>query len=206
MADTHRVDRTDRHLQFQSPYEGGRVNIQYEGGGGAGGYGGGYAAGGYKSMMPERGPSTTQVLSFLVGVPVVGSLLAIAGLLLAGSVIGLLISIPLFLLFSPVIVPAALTIGLATIGFLASGVFGLTGLSSVSWVMNYLRGTRKSVPEQLEYAKRRMADAVGYAGQKGKEMGQHVQDKAHEAKQYDISKTHDTTTKGHQTTQRTAAA
>ncbi|KAF8051909.1 hypothetical protein N665_1651s0001 [Sinapis alba] len=209
MADTHRVDRTDRHLQFQSPYEGGRVNIQYEGGGVAGGYGGrggGYAAGGYKSMMPERGPSSTQVLSFLVGVPVVGSLLAIAGLLLAGSVIGLLISIPLFLLFSPVIVPAALTIGLASTGFLASGMFGLTGLSSVSWVMNYLRGTRKSVPEQLEYAKRRMADAVGYAGQKGKEMGQHVQDKAHEAKQYDISKTHDTTTKGHETTQRTAAA
>lgn len=126
---------------------------------------------------------------------------------LAGSVIGLLISIPLFLLFSPVIVPAALTIGLAATGFLASGMFGLTGLSSVSWVLNYLRGTRKSsVPEQLEYAKKRMADAVGYAGQKGKEMGQHVQNKAQEAKQYDISKTHDTTTKGHETTQRTAAA
>ncbi|CDY11685.1 BnaC06g12930D [Brassica napus] len=200
MADTHRVDRTDRHLQFQSPYEGGRVSIQYEGGGG-------YGAEGYKSMMPERGPSSTQVLSFLVGVPIVGSLLAIAGLLLAGSVIGLLISIPLFLLFSPVIVPAALTIGLAATGFLASGMFGLTGLSSVSWVLNYLRGTRKSsVPEQLEYAKKRMADAVGYAGQKGKEMGQHVQNKAQEAKQYDISKTHDTTTKGHETTQRTAAA
>ncbi|WZZ65857.1 hypothetical protein YC2023_077227 [Brassica napus] len=104
MADTHRVDRTDRHLQFQSPYEGGRVSIQYEGGGGAGGYGGrggGYGAEGYKSMMPERGPSSTQ---------------------------------------------------------------------------------------------------------KGKEMGQHVQNKAQEAKQYDISKTHDTTTKGHETTQRTAAA
>ncbi|KAF8096465.1 hypothetical protein N665_0308s0039 [Sinapis alba] len=225
MADTHRVDRTDRHLQFQSPYEGGRVNVQYEGGGGAGGYGqsgyvgggvgygqSGYGGGGggYKSMMPERGPSSTQVLSFLVGVPLVGSLLAIAGLLLAGSVIGLMISIPLFLLFSPVIVPAAITIGLATTGFLTSGMFGLTGLSSISWVMNYLRMTRGSVPDQLEYAKRRMADAVGYAGQKGKEMGQLVQDKAHEAKQYDISKPHDTTTttttKGHETTQRTAAA
>lgn len=69
------------------------------------------------------------------------------------------------------------------------------------------------MPDQLDYAKRRMADAVGYAGQKGKEMGQFVQDKAHEAKQYDISKPHDTTTtttttatKGHETTQRTAAA
>lgn len=61
MADTHRVDRTDRHLQFQSPYEGGRVHLQYEGGGGVG-VGG---AGGYKSMMPESGPSSTQVTSFL---------------------------------------------------------------------------------------------------------------------------------------------
>ncbi|NP_001303224.1 oleosin 21.2 kDa-like [Brassica napus] len=220
MADTHRVDRTDRHLQFQPPYEGGRVNIQFEGAGegygqsgygGGGGYGqSGYGGGGYKSMMPESGPSSTQVISFLVGVPIVGSLLAIAGLLLAGSVIGLMISIPLFLLFSPVIVPAAITIGLATTGFLASGMFGLTGLSSISWVMNYLRRTRGGVPDQLEYAKRRMADAVGYAGQKGKEMGQFVQDKAHDAKQYDISKPQDTTTttttttKGHET--RTAAA
>ena len=71
MADTHRVDRTDRHLQFQSPYEGGRVNIQFEGAGGGygqSGYGGGggygqsgYGGGGYKSMMPESGPSSTQV-------------------------------------------------------------------------------------------------------------------------------------------------
>lgn len=141
----------------------------------------------------------------MIGVPVVGTLLALAGLLLAGSVIGLLVAIPLFLLFSPVIVPAALTVGLATTGFLAAGMFGLTGLSSISWVMNYIRGTRKSVPEQLEYAKRRMADAVGYAGQKGKELGQNVQNKAEEAKQYDTAaKTHDTT-KGQTTTQRATA-
>nr|CAA63022.1 oleosin type2 [Arabidopsis thaliana] len=199
MADTHRVDRTDRHFQFQSPYEGGRGQGQYEGDRG-------YGGGGYKSMMPESGPSSTQVLSLLIGVPVVGSLLALAGLLLAGSVIGLMVALPLFLLFSPVIVPAGLTIGLAMTGFLASGMFGLTGLSSISWVMNYLRGTKRTVPEQLEYAKRRMADAVGYAGQKGKEMGQHVQNKAQDVKQYDISKPHDTTTKGHETQGGTTAA
>jgi len=56
MADTHRVDRTDRHFQFQSPYEGGRGQGQYEGDRG-------YGGGGYKSMMPESGPSSTQVMS-----------------------------------------------------------------------------------------------------------------------------------------------
>lgn len=128
-----------------------------------------------------------QILALIAGVPIGGSLLALAGLTLAGSVIGLLVSIPLFLLFSPVIVPAAITIGLAVTGILASGLFGLTGLSSVSWVLNYLRGTSETVPEQLDYAKRRVADAVGYAGQKGKEMGQYVQDKAQEAHDTNVS-------------------
>ena len=131
-----------------------------------------------------------QIVALIAGVPIGGSLLALAGLTLAGSVIGFMLSIPLFLLFSPVIVPAALTIGLAVTGILASGLFGLTGLSSVSWVLNYIRGRSDTVPEQLDYAKRRMADAVGYAGQKGKEMGQYVQDKAHEA--HDTSLTTET--------------
>ncbi|CAF2143627.1 oleosin S2-2 [Brassica rapa] len=169
------VDRTDKGLQLQPQYED-RVGYGY-------GYGGNTD---YKS----RGPSTNQIVALIAGVPIGGSLLALAGLTLAGSVIGFMLSIPLFLLFSPVIVPAALTIGLAVTGILASGLFGLTGLSSVSWVLNYIRGRSDTVPEQLDYAKRRMADAVGYAGQKGKEMGQYVQDKAHEA--HDTSLTTET--------------
>ncbi|KAL1203388.1 Oleosin 20.3 kDa [Cardamine amara subsp. amara] len=173
------VDRTDKkvHLQPTSYYD---DDVGY-------GYG-------YGADSKSRGPSSNQVLSLIIGVPVGGTLLALAGLTLAGSVIGLLVSIPLFLLFSPVIVPAALTIGLAATAILASGLFGLTGLSSVSWVLNYIRGTTESVPEQLDYAKRRMADAVGYAGMKGKEMGQYVQDKAHEARETDL--TTDTTGTG----------
>ncbi|KAL0792657.1 hypothetical protein Bca101_064034 [Brassica carinata] len=169
------VDRTDKGLLLQPQYED-RV-----------GYGSGY---GYGADYKSRGPSTNQVVALVAGVPIGGSLLALAGLTLAGSVIGFMLSIPLFLLFSPVIVPAALTIGLAVTGILASGLFGLTGLSSVSWVLNYIRGTSETVPEQLDYAKRRMADAVGYAGQKGKEMGQYVQDTAREA--HDTSLTTET--------------
>ncbi|XP_010528231.1 PREDICTED: oleosin 21.2 kDa-like [Tarenaya hassleriana] len=155
MADRDR----ERHMQVSHPYEGGQ---------------------GIKSILPERGPSSTQVLALLTGIPVGGTLLALAGLALAGSVIGLMIATPLFIIFSPVIVPAAITIGLAVTGFLSSGLFGLTGLSSISWVMNYLRGTRRSMPEQMEYAKRRMADVVGYTGQKTKDVGQTVQSKAQE--------------------------
>ncbi|KAJ0252954.1 Oleosin 20.3 kDa [Hirschfeldia incana] len=166
------VDPTDKRIHLQPQYEG---DVGY-----------GYGYGG-RADYKSSGPSSNQVVALIVGVPVGGSLLALAGLTLAGSVIGLMLSVPLFLLFSPVLVPAAITIGLAVTAILASGLFGLTGLSSVSWVLNYLRGTSDTVPEQLDYAKRRMADAVGYAGQKGKEMGQYVQDKAHEAHDTNIT-------------------
>ncbi|CAA7046599.1 unnamed protein product [Microthlaspi erraticum] len=184
------VDRGDKRIHLQPQFN---DDVGY-----GSGYGYGYGAG---AEYQSRGPSSNQVLALIAGVPIGGTLLALAGLTLAGSVIGLLVSIPLFLLFSPVIVPAAITIGLAVTGILASGLFGLTGLSSVSWVLNYLRGTSETVPEQLDYAKRRVADAVGYAGQKGKEMGQYVQDKAHEA--HDTNVTLETNEPGGKTTRRT---
>ncbi|KFK33679.1 hypothetical protein AALP_AA5G045700 [Arabis alpina] len=163
------VDTTDKRVHLQPSYD---DDVGY-------GYG-------YDANVKNRGPSSTQLVSLIAGLPIGGTLLALAGLTLAGSVVGFMVSIPLFLLFSPVIVPAALTVALAVTGILASGLFGLTGLSSVSWVLNYLRGTSDSVPEQLDYAKRRMADAVGYAGHKGKEMGQYVQDRAQDVHDTEI--------------------
>ena len=139
-------------------------------------YGG---AKGYQQLQ-QQGPSTGKVLLVLALLPVGGTLLAFAGLTLMGTLFGLAVSTPVFLLFSPVLVPAALTIGLALMGFLTSGAFGVTGLSSLSWVFNYFG--RTSVPDQLDYAKRRMQDAAGYTGQKTKEAGQEIQTKAQEGK------------------------
>ncbi|PON84249.1 Oleosin [Trema orientale] len=133
-----------------------------------------------KGYGQQPGPSTGKVLLVLALLPVGGTLLALAGLTLMGTVLGLVVSTPVFLLFSPVLVPAALTIGLAVMGFLTSGAFGVTGLSSLSWVFNYFR--RASVPEQLDFAKRRAQDAAAYAGQKTKEVGQDIQSKTQEGK------------------------
>jgi hypothetical protein len=117
------------------------------------------------------------------------------------------VTTPLFILFSPVLVPATIVIGLAVAGFLTSGAFGLTALSSFSWVMNYIRQTQGTVPEQLESVKRGMADVAGYvgqktkeAGQKTKEVGQDIQSKAQDAKR------NSTTTTGTGVTATTAAA
>lgn len=152
-------------------------------------YGGG--GGGFSSLFPERGPSASQIIAVAAGVPIGGTLLLLAGISLIASLIGLAVVTPLFILFSPVIVPAVMTIGLAVAGILTSGAFGLTGLMSFSWLMNYIRETRGIVPEQLDYAKNRMADMADYVGQKTKEVGHDIQTKAHEAKRTPIT-THDT--------------
>ncbi|KAJ8449072.1 hypothetical protein Cgig2_004127 [Carnegiea gigantea] len=118
----------------------------------------------FKSFLHEKAPSTSQVIALVTLFPVGAFLLFLAGLALTGSVLGLAVTAPLFVIFSPVIVPAALTIGLAVTGFLASGAFGITGLSAFSWIV-----TRRA---------REMARDVG---QKTKEAGQEVSGKAREA-------------------------
>ncbi|KAF3635290.1 Oleosin S1-2 [Capsicum baccatum] len=138
------------------------------------------------SLLPQKGPSTSQILAVVALVPVGGVLLGLAGLTLLGTIIGLCVATPVFLLFSPVLVPAALTVALAVTGFLTSGAFGLTGLSSLSWIVNYFKQGR-TMTEQLDYTKRRIqeraAEAAAQVGQKTKEAGQAIQSKAQEGKE-----------------------
>nr|XP_043633563.1 oleosin Ara h 10.0102-like [Erigeron canadensis] len=127
-----------------------------------------------------QGPSKSKILAVVALLPIGGALLGLAGITLAGTMIGVAIATPLFILFSPVLVPAILAIGLAVAGFLTSGTFGLTGLSSLSYLVNYLRQLTGSVPEEVDAAKRRLQDLVEYTGQKTKDVGQTIQDKAHD--------------------------
>ncbi|XP_009612534.1 oleosin H2-like [Nicotiana tabacum] len=140
------------------------------------------AGGMIKSLLPQRGPSATQVLAIVTLLPVGGTLFCLAGITLFGSLIGLAVATPVFLLFSPVLVPAILTFALAVAGFLTSGAFGVTGLSSLSWILNYFR-QGKFVPENLDAVKRRMQDAAVQLGQKTKDAGQTIQNKAREGKE-----------------------
>ncbi|XP_028772353.1 P24 oleosin-like [Neltuma alba] len=164
------VHPTTRYEAVTTRYEGG-LNPQYR-----------YEGGAKSTLFPESGPSTAQMIAILAGVPIGGTLLMLAGFTLMGTLLGLAVTVPLFILFSPVLVPATMVIGLAVAGFLTSGACALIALSSFSWVMNYIRQTQGTIPEQLDSAKRRMADVVGQVGQKTKEVGQDIQSKAHEVK------------------------
>ncbi|CAA7402315.1 unnamed protein product [Spirodela intermedia] len=83
---------------------------------------------------------SSQVLAVATLFPVGGVLLVLSGLTLTATVIALAAATPLLVIFSPVLVPAALVVALAVAGFLASGAFGLTALSSLSYISVYLRG------------------------------------------------------------------
>ena len=63
-----------------------------------------------------------------------GSMLILSGLIVAGTVIALTIATPLLVIFSPVLVPAVITVSLLIMGFLASGGFGVAGITVFSWV------------------------------------------------------------------------
>ncbi|KAK9272633.1 hypothetical protein L1049_003009 [Liquidambar formosana] len=129
--------------------------------------------GGFKNLLPQKGPSASQVIAVITLLPVGGTLLTLAGITLTLTLIGCAVTTPIFFICSPVLVPAAIVLGLAVTAFLASGALGLTALSSLTWVFNYLRGAASTMPEQMDHAKRRMQE-------KAKDLGQGIQNKAQE--------------------------
>ncbi|XP_028781774.1 oleosin 16.4 kDa-like [Neltuma alba] len=133
------------------------------------------------TVFPEKAPSSSQVLALSFLLPLGAFLLFVAAITGTGTVVGIALSTPLFVIFSPVLLPAAFLIGLAVAGFLTSGAFGVTAFSSFTWLANFLRRSRLS--EQLEYAKHRAEETIGHAAQSVKEAGETVLSKAQEAGQ-----------------------
>ncbi|OMO52231.1 Oleosin [Corchorus olitorius] len=86
-----------------------------------------------------------------------GSLLVLSGLTLAGTVIALTIATPLFVIFSPVLVPALIAAALLVTGFVASGGFGVAAISVLSWIYGYATGKHPPGADQLDQARMKLA-------------------------------------------------
>ncbi|XP_021733566.1 oleosin 16.4 kDa-like [Chenopodium quinoa] len=133
----------------------------------------------FKHFLHEKAPSSSNVVAFATILPLGGFLLGLSGLAFVGSLIGLALTTPLFVLFSPVIVPAVLTIGLVVLGFLVAGGFGITGLSAFSWIINYFRGYEMghAAGMDMDHVSRWAHDKAGDMGHRVKEMGQGIKDR-----------------------------
>ncbi|XP_010482455.1 PREDICTED: oleosin 14.9 kDa-like [Camelina sativa] len=86
-------------------------------------------------------PKARQMVKAATAVTAGGSLLVLSGLTLAGTVIALTVATPLLVIFSPVLVPAVITVTLIITGFLASGGFGIAAITAFSWLYRHMTGS-----------------------------------------------------------------
>ncbi|KAI7749331.1 hypothetical protein M8C21_023666 [Ambrosia artemisiifolia] len=98
-----------------------------------------------------------------------GSLLILSGLTLVGTVITLTMATPLLVIFSPVLVPAVITVFVLLTGLLTSGGFGLAAATVLSWMYRYVAGEHRT------------HEARHKIGSKGWERDQHATGKGHHA-------------------------
>jgi len=130
---------------------------------------------GLMQKIQENAPSAQQVMKMMAAITVGGALLLLAGITLTGTVVTLVVATPVLIFFSPVLVPVGTVLLLTTMGFLSAGGFGIAALSSLSWIVNYIRGKHPPGADKVDYARQRIASkakdvkdrAGGYMQKKG---------------------------------------
>lgn len=111
----------------------------------------------YPMMHQKQQPVSHQVVKAATAVTAGGSLLLLSGLIVAATVIALTLATPLLVIFSPILVPAVITIFLLCSGFLASGGFGVAAVSVMTWMYRYVTGKQPPGADQLDQAKSKLA-------------------------------------------------
>ncbi|KAI8540247.1 hypothetical protein RHMOL_Rhmol09G0247900 [Rhododendron molle] len=117
-------------------------------------------------------PRSHQVVKAATAVTAGGSLLVLSGLTLAGTVVALALVTPLLVIFSPVLVPAAITVCLMVTGFVASGGFGAAGLTVFMWMYRYMTGQKPPGAEQLDQARSKLAGKAREMKDRAEQFGQ----------------------------------
>ncbi|GFQ01041.1 oleosin 1 [Phtheirospermum japonicum] len=126
-------------------------------------------------------PLSHQVVKAATAATAGGSLLVLSGLTLAGTVVALTIATPLLVIFSPVLVPAVITMFMLGSGFLASGGFGVAALSVLSWIYRYMTGKHPMGADQLDTARTKLASKAREMKDKAEQFGhQHVTTGTHQ--------------------------
>ncbi|XP_057475239.1 oleosin Cor a 13-like [Actinidia eriantha] len=124
---------------------------------------------------PRQQPSqqrSHQVVKAATAVTAGGSLLMLSGLTLACTVIALAIATPLLVIFSPVLVPATITVCLLMSGFLASGGFGVAAVTVLSRIYRYVTGKHPPGADQLDQARQKLASKAREMRDRAEQFGQ----------------------------------
>lgn len=105
----------------------------------------------------QQQPRSHQAVKAATAATAGSSLLVLSGLTLTGTVIALTVATPLLVIFSPVLVPAAIALCMLAAGFVASGGFGVAALSVLSWIYRYMTGKHPVGADQLDSARSKLA-------------------------------------------------
>ncbi|XVF49430.1 hypothetical protein PTKIN_Ptkin04bG0011100 [Pterospermum kingtungense] len=112
------------------------------------------AIGGDENQLYHNPQSRSyQMVKLATAVAAGGSLLVLSGLTMAGTVVALTIATPLFVIFSPVLVPATIAAALIATGFVASGGFAVAAITVLSWMYRYVTGKHPLGADQLDQAR-----------------------------------------------------
>ncbi|KAK7311817.1 hypothetical protein RJT34_10191 [Clitoria ternatea] len=128
-------------------------------------------------------PPARQTVKFITAATIGVTLLLLSGLILTGTVIGLIIATPLLVLFSPILVPAAIVLFLAASGFLFSGGCGVAAIAALSWLYTYVSGNHPAGTDTFDYAKGLLADKARDVKERAKDYGGYAQGRIQEVTQ-----------------------
>ncbi|CAN6879689.1 unnamed protein product [Brassica oleracea] len=124
------------------------------------------------NMSGQNYSKSRQIAKATTAVTAGGSLLVLSSLTLVGTVIALIVATPLLVIFSPILVPALITVALLITGFLSSGGFGIAAITVFSWIYKYATGEHPQGSDKLDRARMKlgskaqdMKDRAYYYGQ-----------------------------------------
>ncbi|VVA92586.1 unnamed protein product [Arabis nemorensis] len=126
----------------------------------------------YGQMSSRDYSKSRQIAKAVTAVTAGGSLLVLSSLTLVGTVIALTVATPLLVIFSPILVPALITVALLITGFLSSGGFGIAAITVFSWIYKYATGEHPQGSDRLDSARMKLGskaqdlkDRAQYYGQ-----------------------------------------
>ncbi|KAH7288016.1 hypothetical protein KP509_31G007500 [Ceratopteris richardii] len=129
----------------------------------------------------KKSPASSQVIGFLALLVTGGVSLFLGGLTLTGIVITLVLLTPVFLFFSPILVPAGIVLALCVAGVLTAAGVGVATLSALSWLYRYFKGRHPAGAEHADRARQRAMETVEQTKQKAKDVAGQAQSRAHAA-------------------------
>ena len=108
-------------------------------------------------------------------------LLGVGGIVSVGSVIGLILLTPVFIFFSPILVPLGLIFFLCTAGLVAAAGTALAAGSAIVWLYKYFKGRHPPGSDQIDHAMSRLHDTAEHVKHKALDLGGQTQASVQEA-------------------------